>query len=953
MIDDVKDFLKKFFGSRLFVLSVVMILMFALVICRLFYLQIINGSEYQDNFIMKIKKTLAVDAARGCIYDSKNNLLAYNELAYSLVISDNGEYVDNDDRNFSLNAEIAEIVRVLRANGETLTNNFKISYDSETNTYSFNVEGTQLKRFLADVFGRASYSDLKYNNEYGFNEATATADQVIYYLKKSNNQFRIIKWLDALKKTNPEISFDEQTLYEIIVVRYAMKENRYSKYKTTTIADNISEKTVAYINEHSDTLIGTDIEEHTIRKYNDSIYFASIIGYTGKISTEEYNKYVENDKSYTTNDVVGKSGLEQYYESYLRGQKGEQDVYVDNLGKISEVISKTDSVAGNNLYISIDSDLQKAVYKLLEQEIASIIYTSIKDNKIPILDVYLALISNNILDVREFAKEDTTELQKELYLLYSEKNEVVLQQILDELHSPEPDAISAMPEEKQDYFTYIFTKLKKEEIIDSSKIDTNDSKYIAWENGRLSPSEYLAYCINKEWVDITLLNLEDKYSDSTEIYNQLCDCIIEEVKDDYEFAKIIYEYLIRNYKISSKSLCLILYEQGVLAQDDETITALKNGSLDTKAFLMDKIDKIEITPAQLALDPCTGSCVITDAKTGEIRALVSYPGYDNNMLANGVDAKYYAALNADKSNPLWNYATQQKTAPGSTFKMLSSVTALAENLISIYDKTECTGKFLLVDNEPACWINPGRHGYLDVSSAITHSCNYFFYNVGYNLSKKDTGVYNDENGIKYLTKYAEMFGLTEKTGLEIAENSSTVATQYPVMAAIGQSNNNLTTVGLSRYVTAIATGNLYNYQLMSKIVDNDGNVIASYDSESKDVSSVITSEEWNAIRTGMRNVVTQEHAKDFEGLQTTLAGKTGTAQQVETRPNHALFVGYAPYEDPQISIAVRIAFGYKSSNAAGVSRNILSYYFGEKTLEEILSLHASGLSSSTTNAVTD
>ena len=101
----------------------------------------------------------------------------------------------------------------------------------------------------------------------------------------------------------------------------------------------------------------------------------------------------------------------------------------------------------------------------------------------------------------------------------------------------------------------------------------------------------------------------------------------------------------------------------------------------------------------------------------------------------------------------------------------------------------------------------------------------------------------------------------------------------------------------------------------------------------------------------MRNVVTQEHAKDFEGLQTTLAGKTGTAQQVETRPNHALFVGYAPY--PQISIAVRIAFGYKSSNAAGVSRNILSYYFGEKTLEEILSLHASGLSSSTTSAVTD
>ena len=99
------------------------------------------------------------------------------------------------------------------------------------------------------------------------------------------------------------------------------------KYKTTTIARDVSDATVAYMNEHSDTLTGVSIEEDTIRKYNDAEYFASIIGYTGKISTDEYNKLSEKDETYTTNDIIGKAGLEQYYESYLRGVNGEKENY--------------------------------------------------------------------------------------------------------------------------------------------------------------------------------------------------------------------------------------------------------------------------------------------------------------------------------------------------------------------------------------------------------------------------------------------------------------------------------------------------------------------------------------------------------------------------------------------------------------------------------------------------
>ena len=131
-------------------------------------------------------------------------------------------------------------------------------------------------------------------------------------------------------------------------------------------------------------------------------------------------------------------------------------------------------------------------------------------------------------------------------------------------------------------------------------------------------------------------------------------------------------------QVTGQEICLTLFDQSVLDYDDATVNGLKDATISSYTFIMDKINNLEITPAQLALDPCTGSCVITDVNTGQIKALVSYPGYDNNKLANGVDADYYESLRDDKSNPLWNYATQEKTAPGSTFKLVTSTAGLAE-----------------------------------------------------------------------------------------------------------------------------------------------------------------------------------------------------------------------------------------------------------------------------------
>lgn len=932
---DIKDFLKKFFSSRLFVLAAVFIVFFGIILARIFTLQVVNGKSYQENFSLKIQMKQPINAARGNIYDKNGKLLAYNELAYSISINDSTTYSSTKEKNKAVNAELAEILTVLKNNGETLNNDFKIDRKKD-GTYSFNVSGSSLNRFRADVFGKNSADDLEYDKETGIDEANATAEQIMEYLMGKDN-FGISS------------KYDGDLAYRIVVVRYAMLGNRFARYKEVKIATDVSDKTVAYVNEHMDTLSGISVNEDMIRKYNYSEYFSSIIGYTGPISESEYTALHKKNKDYTQNDTVGKAGMEQYYETYLRGKNGEQKFYIDNVGRISEIISSTDSVAGDDLYLSIDADLQKATYLALQNEIAAIVYSNIKSGEIPINDVYTALIGNSVINTEHFSKAKVSDTEKNVLSVFKSRQKTTLGKIKQELTSS-PEALNTMSDEVLDEFTYIISMLKDDQVLLKNEIDTSDSVYQKWKNQKISPKEYLSYCITQHWIDISQLNVDEKYADSTEVYDALCKYILKNIKTDTEFSKIIYQYMITRGEISPRQLCLILFDQGVLDYDDATVNKLKNGSLSPRDFLMKKIYNIEITPAQLALEPCTGSCVVTDEKTGEIRAMVSYPGYDSNKLANGVDSEYFASLQHDKSFPLLNYATQQKTAPGSTFKLVSATAGLAENVITTSDQIRCTGIYNDISNKPKCWIYPGSHGLDNVSEAIRDSCNVFFYTVGNRLAQKKTGSYNDANGIDLIQKYAHIYGLDQKTGLEISESKSSVATKYPVMAAIGQSDNNYTTVALSRYVTAVASGKKYNYQLMNKIVDADGKTVKKYKADYEDISDTLTSSQWDAIHSGMREVVSTMDR--FQGFDIPVAGKTGTAQQTG-HANHGLFVGYAPYDDPEITIAVRIANGYNSHNAATAARNVISYYYKETSMKDIKEMKAAGANGNIRNSVAD
>ncbi len=381
--------------------------------------------------------------------------------------------------------------------------------------------------------------------------------------------------------------------------------------------------------------------------------------------------------------------------------------------------------------------------------------------------------------------------------------------------------------------------------------------------------------------------------------------------------------------------------------DQEELSLWERGGESAYTFMVNRVANLDITPAQLALDPCTGSMVVTDVNTGDVLALVSYPGYDNNLMANGVDAAYYAKLRSDNSNPLYNYATQQKTAPGSTFKMVSSTAGLMEGVITTDSIIYCGGIFDKFNPGPRCWIHPRGHGGLNVVGGIRNSCNVFFYEVGYRLGLVGN-TYYPETGLEKLANYAGMYGLTEKSGIEIAESEPQVSDQDAVRSAIGQGSHSYTTVGLARYVTTVAnSGTCYNLTLIDKTTDSNGNLLEEYNATVRNTIDMPQSY-WNAIHTGMRQVV--QDKSYYANLGVAVAGKTGTAQESANRPNHSLFVCYAPYERPEIAIATRIAYGYTSSYAAQITKEALSYYFELRDEEEIISGTAQTLQDGATNA---
>jgi len=940
---EIFDYILSLFKSRIFPLIMVFIVLVGVLVNRLFSLQIINGESYVKDLSSSIQKDMSVAATRGRIFDKNGVLLAYNDLAYAVRICDSGKYEDNDTKNRLLNTSIDKTLTIIEEKGDSYSNDFPIVYSN--GMYEYNIKDNELLRFLRDIYGKRSISELSDEqrnvsagelfkqlcDRYGV--AVAGDD----YINDGGAMAATIKLLKEQGMNPVADGFSVEHALMIVNLRRYMSANSYNRYISFTIANEVSDETVAAILENSDELTGVTVDEQYIRRYVDSMYVSQILGYTGTVSSSELETL---DDSYDSNDIVGKSGIEKSMESELAGTKGTRKVYVDTVGRITEVLDEQDSSAGNDVYLTIDINLQKKIYNALEDKIIQILLTYMRNgdtkysynsngsvNTVYILakEVYFALIDNNIVSIKHIASQ-STDTERQIYSAFLSKQDSTMEWLRNEL-SVGDTPYGKLDEEQQLYIWYVYTSLKDRGVFNTANVDTDDNVYKDWTEGNgTSLKELLTHGISKNWINLNIFSSE-QYTSLQESYDALIDYIDSYLREDTSFYKKMYKYMVNAGNISGRQICMLLYEQGVLDMNDENsrYASLASGGLGAYEFMVYAITNKIITPAQLALQPCSASTVITNPQNGDILAMVSYPSYDNNKLSGTVDAKYFNSLINDKAAPMINRATQSFTAPGSTYKPCTTIAGMDTGTISSGTTFYCSGSFDKVTPAPKCWRLSG-HGGEVAATAIRDSCNVYFYNVGYNLACRKDGTYNSTYGTSTLQKYSDLLGLSTKAGVEIEENSPQASNTNSIASAIGQGNHKYSTLNLARYVTTIASsGKCYNLTLIDKITDSDGNLIRKNEAE-VDHQVELSSNIWDTVHEGM--TLAGNSYTGISKLGMKIAAKSGTAQENTKEPDHSLLVTYSPYDNPEICVSVCIQHGYSSGTSIDLTADIYKIYYG-------------------------
>ena len=916
------------FRSRPVFVALLSVVMALTLVGRLYYLQIIRGAEFTQSFEESVTRTVSIPAKRGRILDRNGNVIADTQASQNVTIVDTtGNSSAENDR---LNRIIRKTLGILAENDEDLEEDFGISWNGSG--YEFNYDGFNHLRFLADVYGYPLIDTLTPE------QRESSAEEIVLMLA---DRYKIPKEMNT--------SQESILLLNTVITRYRLALNAFQKYIPTVLARNVGTGTVDAIMAESD-LDGISIANTYKRVYNDSKYLSGVTGYISLVSAEEMEA---NEGVYDAGDYVGKVGIEASMEETLRGTNGYREISVDNLGREKSEISYTRPQDGNDVYLTIDSDLQKTVYRLLEKNMRDIILSKLTDSVttfeiteetdgsdilIPAADVYGSILSY-IIDRDHFYSEDASESEEQMRGIIEAYLESVKEGIRSELRSGRTP-FNVLTAEYQQYASYISRALFDRGVIDTNLVDADDEIYREWTAGSTeSLGGFLYHCAAEKWIDRSLIGTDSE--DTDEVFEALVRYVLDEPCEDYSFGNIMCKYLCESGAASGELVCRILFDQEIFDPADSERDGIESGRRGAAFdYVKRLIESDNLTPGDLHLYPFSGSVVVTNPNDGSVLALVSYPGFDCNRIQ---ESGYIDRISANPSKPLLNHATQQRYAPGSTFKMVTAAAGISEGVVTRSDTVSCHDRFDKIDPSPACWIYPGGHGSMNMQNAITNSCNMYFYEVGYRLGELG-GSFSNDDGIEVLSEYAAMYGLDRKSGVEIEEAEPSVATKDVVRASIGQSNNGYTTAALARYVSAVATrGDLYDLTLLDHSQDKDGNVLEQFRAQSLDPVDV-SDDYWDSISEGMRRVCAGNSAfnnvryseEDGSG-RIGAAGKTGTAQQSLSAPNHALFLGYAPYDDPEIAVAVCIPNGYSSSYAALVASQVMQYYFDPDSLSGILS----------------
>ena len=904
--------------NRLFVLLVIVAAIFAVLVCRLFYMQIVNGEEASAGITSSVTREVSMPAARGNIYDRYGRPLAVNEAAFSIEIDDSIA-VDYEDKN----EQVVKLYEKMKENGYTVTDNLPISRDTEP---KFTISGDELEEWKTDIgldkkqmrYDAARTLEYLYDS-YGLDETVdenkkreivslginisdknimimnlimtieSNGGEIVDELPISEdrpytfiieNEKEIQRWKKDVSMEGEELDYTAEESMEYLIdlfgipqnmspamqrklaaVRYSLYLQRFKKYQPVTVAREINDKIIAEVKENLDIFPGVSVETESMRKYEEGDKFSNILGYIRQISDEELKEYEQY--GYDSGDIVGKTGIEKVMELELNGKDGKMLVEVDNMGRKISTLETEAPVSGNDVFLTIDKDLQIAAYNYLEDALAEAIITRL-----------------------------TSELEKDV--------PVTLKQL--------------------------FTSMI--------------------ESGSISVSSIMKA---EEGYQLTLKNLILSYNKDIDISDS----------EQKTAAKQVLTKAVEDGTLSYTTMIFVMLEQGIITADDNYRSRIVSGELSPLEIIIDKLRTGDLTPAETNLNPCSGSVVVSDVNSGKTLALVTYPSYDNNELVNTFNNEYYNKLLEDPSTPLVNRPLMQKKAPGSTLKMVTAVAALETGIITPEQTIKDEGLFTKAGTPYArCMIyslNGSTHGYVNVSHALEVSCNYFFYDVSYMLGG-ETDDPTSLKGITILDEYYDAFGLNSPTGMEIGENPPSMASpsykeeimkwQNPeatpsqtrwtsgdtIRAAIGQSVNSFSAASMNKYIATLANGGTrYKMHLIDKVKSSDGSVTQQTEEVVENIMEIDRAN-LDAVYEGLR-LVTQGSKGTlrnvFKDFPIDVAAKSGTAEENKNNSSHSWFVGFAPYDNPQIAVTVMIPFGDVSGSPAAVTaRNIIGEYMG-------------------------
>ena len=400
--------------------------------------------------------------------------------------------------------------------------------------------------------------------------------------------------------------------------------------------------------------------------------------------------------------------------------------------------------------------------------------------------------------------------------------------------------------------------------------------------------------------------------------------------------------------------------KNAIAGSDVVLTIDSNLQKVTQDSLENCINKIRSGGFAQTYDAQGGAAVVMNVNTGEVLATASYPTFEPQWFVGGISQENWAYLRDDSRHPQLNKTIQSTYEPGSTFKMVTAIAGLETGAITTKERINDTGVYRKYNMEWKCWYYTSYHrghGYQNVTQALQHSCNYFFYETG------------DRMGIDNLSKYALHFGLGKKTGIELPnEKEGAVASKETyaklrnggrigpgdvLNASIGQGDNNFTPMQIAKYISSIANGgNVVKPTIVKSILNSDGSEVSrdeitQYTNEKLGYSDTddgitISQESVNVAKEGMRMAASEAGGTAyniFKGFNQEVAGKTGSAEAGKDKNGNDLvnawFVCFAPYEKPEVAVVVMIENGGHGNYAAEVARDVLTQYFGMNESTEI------------------